>query len=146
MSDLYVELRSRIPVVASRTEIGTSRLEAAQSAVGLSNERLARLIPVSEKTWRRWKAAGQVPTYALPTVAKALRLELVEVPATMDLSGPDGQPPLQLLRAGVEQLLDGQGEALSVQREILARLARIEAELDGRESRQQAPRSSSPRR
>lgn len=76
MSDLYLELRSRIPVVAAKTHVGSARLQESQDAKGLSNERIARLVPVSEKTWRRWKAAGEIPTAALPAVAKVLGLEI----------------------------------------------------------------------
>jgi hypothetical protein len=78
MSDLYLQLRSRIPVVAAQTIVGSARLQEAQDAVGLSNEAIARQIPVSEKTWRRWKEAGTIPTASLPAVARALRLELIE--------------------------------------------------------------------
>lgn len=76
MSDLYLELRSRILVVAEQTVLGTQRIADAQKATGLSNEAIARLIPVSEKTWRRWKKAGKIPTASLPAAARALRLEL----------------------------------------------------------------------
>lgn len=84
MSDMYLTLTSRIPVVAQQTHLGRQRLQDAQDAVGLSNESIARKVPVSEKTWRRWKEKGEVPTASLPAVAKALRLELRE------LSPPDG--------------------------------------------------------
>lgn len=79
MSDLYLELRTRIPVVAEQTQLGTQRIQDAQKRVGLSNEAIARLIPVSEKTWRRWKKQGSIPTPALPAAARALRLELHEL-------------------------------------------------------------------
>jgi hypothetical protein len=139
MSDLYLELRARIPVVASRTEIGRERLEAAQSAVGLSNERLARLIPVSEKTWRRWREAGTVPTYALPRVAEALRLELVEgMPGEPRELAPASLRLLEELGTDVVRLLDAQGE-------ILTRLAKIEAALDGLAARPRARAARSRR-
>jgi len=79
MSDLYLELTARIPVVADKTYLGKARMEDAQKRTGLSNERIAQQIPMSEKTWRRWKEDGTVPTAALPAVAKALRLELREM-------------------------------------------------------------------
>jgi DNA-binding transcriptional regulator YiaG len=79
MSDMYLELRSRIPVVAEQTQLGEQRIQDAQDRVGLSNEAVARYIPVSEKTWRRWKKAGSIPTASLPAVARALRLDLVEL-------------------------------------------------------------------
>lgn len=73
MSDLYLELRSRIPVVAAKTQIGSARIEEAQKRVGLSNESIARRVPVSEKTWRRWKQSGEIPTASLPSVATLSR-------------------------------------------------------------------------
>jgi hypothetical protein len=135
MSDLYLELRSRIPVVADRTAVGRDRLDAAQRAVGLSNERLARLIPISEKTWRRWKDRGEVPTYALPKVAQALRLELVSASPPLDELGPfdDGDP-----RRLLEEIGMAAHDGLEGQAEILSRLAAIEAKLDALDARQLA--------
>lgn len=108
MSDIYLELRSRIPVVAARTAVGTARIQAAQDAVGLSNEAVARLIPVSEKTWRRWKEAGEIPTAALPAVARALRLELIGVvPEPFDVGPTNGgvsQPSNAEVVQRIEQL------------------------------------------
>jgi len=78
MSDMYLELRSKIAVVAQKTYLGTARRPEAQDAVVLSNEAIARRIPCSEKTWRRYKQSGYVPTALLPTVAKVLNLDLVE--------------------------------------------------------------------
>lgn len=76
---MYLELRSRIPIVAAKTQVGSARIEEAQKRVGLSNEAIARQIPVSEKTWRRWKQSGDIPTASLPSVATVLRLELHEI-------------------------------------------------------------------
>ena len=93
MSDMYLELKSRIPVVAARTHVGSARLQEAQDAAGLSNERLAREIPVSEKTWRRWKDSGEIPTYALPAVARVLGLELRGAPQhPIDMSTAPASP------------------------------------------------------
>lgn len=135
MSDLYLELRSRIPVVALRTTIGQARLQEAQDSVGLSNERLARLIPISEKTWRRWKEAGEVPTYALPRVAEALGLELVK-PVRPLVDEPEEllrSGPLERVEAGLTRLLDGQVE-------LLGQLAKIETRLDELEAHRPATR------
>ncbi len=103
MSDLYLELRTRIPVVAQRTVIGTQRLQDAQDAVGLSNEAVARRVPVSEKTWRRWKEAGEIPTASLPAVASALRLDLHELkpPEPEPVTGRGEDPEYQALREEV---------------------------------------------
>ena len=123
--------------MASRTPVDRELLDEAQGRVGLSNERLAALIPVSEKTWRRWKAAGAIPTYALGRIAEVLQLELTEV------QPEDGPASLSLQRlgaAGVAQLLEGQKEALLGQALILERLERIEGLLDVRGSRPQVGR------
>jgi len=119
-------------VVADRTAVGRDRLEAAQRAVGLSNERLARLIPISEKTWRRWKEAGEVPTYALPKVATALHLELVSVQPQPDELGlvDDGDP-----RRLLEEIARSTTSELRGQGEILARLEAIEAKLHALDER-----------
>lgn len=117
MSDLYVELKSRIPVVAEKTYLGTQRLQDAQAAVGLSNEAIARLIPVSEKTWRRWKSDGTIPTASLPSVAKALKFEI----------GPDDSR-LAILEDRVEEVQ----RALADVAETKKIVARIEVLLRAR--------------
>lgn len=104
MSATYLELTTRIPVVAAQTEIGSARLQEAQEATGLSNESIARQIPVSTKTWERWKKMGRVPTASLPAVAKALNLTIV-------------RPVLDPLE--VEVLGDGMGA-------VLERLTQVE--------------------
>lgn len=76
MSDIYVVLRSRLESVASWYNLGTDAMEEAQGRMGLSDERLAREIPVSTRTWIRWKKRGQVPVQWLPNVAKVLDLEI----------------------------------------------------------------------
>jgi DNA-binding transcriptional regulator YiaG len=114
MSDIYLELRTRIPVVAARTRLGTARIQEAQDATGLSNEAIARAIPISEKTWRRWKEAGEIPTAALPAVAKVLNLELLEASPMPVHVGRDGDRPDEL-----SQRLDAIEDALA---QILTRL------------------------
>lgn len=115
MSDLYLELRSRIPVVAQQTHIGKARLQDAQNAVGLSNEAVARIVPVSEKTWRRWKEQGSVPTASLPAVARALRLEIREL-----------EPKVEDRVAALEGELEAVQRQLAELREIGDGVARIE--------------------
>jgi hypothetical protein len=121
MSDIYLELVSRIPVVAQRTTIGRARLGEAQERVGLSNEAIARRVPVSEKTWRRWKEKGEIPTASLPAVASALRLELreLEPPPEVPATTPDA-----------EELAAVMGTALNTQREVLAILQAVAAAVD----------------
>lgn len=76
MSDIYLELKTRIPVVTHWVEIGSERLQEAQAVTGLSNERLARKIPVSTKTWERWKKRGAIPADSLDAAARVLGIEL----------------------------------------------------------------------
>lgn len=51
-------------------------LQTAQDSVGLSNEGIARELHLSERTWRRWKEAGEVPAYYVDQVAQVLRLTI----------------------------------------------------------------------
>jgi transcriptional regulator with XRE-family HTH domain len=119
MSELYVQLRSRIPVVAEKTYLGTERLHDAQAATGLSNEAVARRIHISEKTWRRWKKEGTIPTASLPAVAEALKFDV----------GPD-ESRSALLEDRLEEVRQGLAEV----GELRAAVARIEALLLGREA------------
>lgn len=92
MSDLYLTLRTRLEAVADWITLGSERMRAAQDALGLSDERVARLIPVATRTWIRWRQRGQVPVYMLERVADALDLE-IDRPArqriTLDRDGDD---------------------------------------------------------
>lgn len=125
MSDMFLELRSRIPVVAAQTHIGTARLQEAQKTVGLSNESVARKIPVSEKTWRRWKEAGEVPTSSLPAVAKALRLELRELdPTAVDEDVTERLDRLEAQVGDVQTILTALAEAAGI--DVNALLPRAE--------------------
>lgn len=104
MSDLYVELLSRIPVVAEQTHLGEQRIQELQSRAGLSNEAVARVVHVSEKTWRRWKKLGAIPTASLPAVARALGFELHEV-GVNEPSTPHLEELLQQVITLLEELL-----------------------------------------
>lgn len=79
MSDLYIELVSRIPVVSQKAAVGSQLLEDAQKRSGLSNEAVARRIYISERTWRRWKEDGEIPKASAQAVAEALSLEMREL-------------------------------------------------------------------
>lgn len=80
-------------------------------AQGLSsNERAARAIPVSTKTWERWLKRGAIPRQWLPRVAKVLALEIEE-------SAPAG--PVILDRDDVVEVLE-RLEALADRLEMLA--------------------------
>jgi hypothetical protein len=102
--DLYLVLRERVETVAEGFTIGKDVLDAAQQARGFSHERMGRELEISEKTWRRWKAAGVVPYEKLDDVAKVLRLEL-ERPqpqriVVQEVSGDE----LALLRGEIQEL------------------------------------------
>jgi len=75
MSDLTLVLHERIKGVRRGVHIGSDRLREAQDNTGLSNEKLARRLYVSEKTWRRWRDLGEVPREHLPAVARELGLQ-----------------------------------------------------------------------
>lgn len=126
MSDLYLDLKRRIPVVTDWTDVGEEEMERAQARTGLSDERLARLIPVSAKTWVRWKRRGQIPTHLLPKVAPLLGFEMVPLePITVGLASeavvvtPD-------LRESLAVLVDLVRAISESTRSLDARLARIE--------------------
>lgn len=103
MSDIYVELLTRIPVVAQKTAIGSGRLQEAQDATGLSNERLARKLHVATKTWERWKKAGEVPSYALANVAEVLGVEIKHAgPSEIEIE-PTSPADLAAIRRELEE-------------------------------------------
>ncbi len=68
-----------MPPVAQKVFIDAEALQAAQDAAALSNEALGHRLHVSERTWRRWKEEGSVPTSHLPAVATHLRLDLAHL-------------------------------------------------------------------
>jgi hypothetical protein len=76
MSDMYLVLRSRLDDVQSWVNLGRDVMREAQQHTGLSDERVARQIPVSTRTWIRWRDRGQVPAAALDKVAIVLGLEV----------------------------------------------------------------------
>lgn len=123
--------------MAERTQIGREVLDGAQKKTGLSNERIARLIPVSEKTWRRWKDAGEVPTAVLPRVAEILNFELRHVDGEsfeVALTPPQSDLLRQLADA-VRTLERSQLLSQSKLDELLERLDNVQASL----SRLEAP-------
>ena len=82
MSDLYLDLKRRIPVVTEWTDVGTEEMERAQARTGLSDEKLAAQIHIATKTWSRWKRRGQIPPHLLQRVAPILGFELVPLAPT----------------------------------------------------------------
>lgn len=116
MSDMYVQLRARIPIVAEQTHLGTQRLQDAQDAVGLSNEAIARKVHISEKTWRRWKTAGKIPTASLPAVAAVLRLEISPDDELAELHSA-----LAEVRQGLEEIHDVKSAVARIEALLLER-------------------------
>lgn len=116
MSDLYLDLKRRIPVVTEWTDVGTEEMERAQARTGLSDERLARRIPISSKTWGRWKKRGQIPTHLLPKVAPLLGFELVPLQPTPLEVATDGPQSTVLVTTDLR-------ESLEVIVELLIRIA-----------------------
>ncbi len=76
MSDMYLVLRSRLEDVQSWIDLGVDVIRDAQKRTGLSDERLARQVPISTRTWIRWRERGQVPTHSLERIAELLQLEV----------------------------------------------------------------------
>jgi hypothetical protein len=63
--------------MAEWVPIGTEVMREAMLKRGFSsNEKVARAIPVSTRTWERWIKSGSVPRLQLPRVAEVLDLEL----------------------------------------------------------------------
>jgi hypothetical protein len=128
MSDIYLQLLSRIPVVAEQTYLGEQRIQEAQTNAALSNEAIARIVHISEKTWRRWKKKGSIPRASLPAVAAALGLQLQE----LDKEGLSNGDVVTLRRLGAE---------LAEVRQSQARMEEMLAEALRRPSRRGAPAS-----
>lgn len=80
MSCLYLDLRSRIPVMGERdwTEVPPDELRSAQKRAGKSDEEMAVDLHVTTKTWWRWRKQGRIPTTSVPAVARVLGLDLYE--------------------------------------------------------------------
>ena len=76
MSDLYLVLRRRLESVTDWVPLGSDVMRDARKRLGLSYEGVARLIPVSSKTWERWEKRGEVPRPHLRKVAEALSLQV----------------------------------------------------------------------
>ncbi len=140
MSDMYLVLRSRLEDVQSWTNLGVEAIRDAQRASGLSDERLARQIPVSTRTWIRWRERGQVPSHALDKVAAVLGLE-VERQGPTRVQVQDDQPAdrLAALEAEVAAMREELAEGLQDVRRSLDALAKLVA--PARRARQAASSS-----
>lgn len=127
MSDLVVVLRERIRAVRRGVPLGTDRIRNAQEAIGLSNEKIARELYISEKTWRRWRDIGEIPREHLPAVAKVLRLEIE------DPTAPSGELLIEARLGTIEGQIAGierrQVELVDTLDDVLRTLNRL---ADGR--------------
>lgn len=104
MSDLYLHLRHRLEAVAEWVTIGIDTFGGAQKQLGLSDERAARLVPVSVRTWIRWRQRGQVPIHSLDRVAQILELDIER--AARHRVVLDEEPDMQELRDHLDQQHD----------------------------------------
>jgi hypothetical protein len=65
--------------MAHRTLVGQERLQKAQDQSGFSNEAMGHRLRISERTWRRWKETGEVPTSQIPAIAVVLKLAITDL-------------------------------------------------------------------
>lgn len=119
--DLYLVLRERLEAVADTIHIDAEILHDAQNARGFSNERIARELFISEKTWRRWKAKAAIPADRVDDVAEVLNLDIERPPARRVILAAEAQGVADQL-AAVQHRLEQLGEAVD-------RLARGETEI-----------------
>jgi transcriptional regulator with XRE-family HTH domain len=80
MSELYLILRSRLEAVTNWVPLGSNVMREARDNLGLSREAVARLIPVSAKTYERWEKRGAVPVEWVEKTAGVIGLEVERVP------------------------------------------------------------------
>jgi hypothetical protein len=90
--------------VAEWVNLGTEAMNEAQRALGLSDERVARLIPVSTRTWLRWRQRGAVPVYMLDRVGAALKLEIERPSSGMIRLDPTDPAALEAILQRVEDV------------------------------------------
>ena len=73
------------------TRVPEGRLQELQDRAGLSNEDVASTAHMSEKTWRRYKKRGALPTNLIARFEEILGGELGSLP--LDGDGPNGSAP-----------------------------------------------------
>ena len=80
MSDAYLDLKARIPVVArtEKTSVDSDLLTQQRRRLGLTNLDVARELAVTERTWARWIGDGEIPTRSVREVARVLELDFYE--------------------------------------------------------------------
>jgi transcriptional regulator with XRE-family HTH domain len=146
MSDLYLVLRSRLEDVQSWVTLGPEVIREAQQRIGLSDERVARQVPVSTRTWIRWRERGQIPAHSLDRVAKVLELEVersrpVSVVASTDEASLPLDARLEQLEGRVLDAVESQQESLDALMRKVEDLTELVGQLVSRRSASTARRS-----
>jgi transcriptional regulator with XRE-family HTH domain len=133
-------IAEEIADVTQWEDLGTDTMRSAMKARGLSYERAARQVPVSERTWRRWVELGAVPVHRLPRVAAILKSD--EITAQVDgAADRDDEDLRRLLRE--ELAAAGQSFLADVREIVDGALGRLESDLA---RTRPAPRRSSARK
>jgi len=126
MTDMTLVLYERLEAVRHGVRIGTDRLREARKAAGLSGEAVARHLQISERTYRRWEKAGEVPREYVPTLAALLNM-------VIDLDGGAAIRTPAAADSQIEDRLAGlerrQEEALSATQAVLRSLDALVDEL-----------------
>lgn len=132
MTETAVVLMPRIRTMTIEwLDLPEGWLEEAQKATGLSNERIAPMVPVGEKTWRQWKKHNRIPMRSVPSVAmRALGLQPSDVPGYE--AGAQGSSPGQLSDAvsSLREFLDRALPVLEEQRATVLQLRALLLERD----------------
>ena len=139
VSDVYLDLKARIPVVARTkfTTVDAALLDRRRKQLGLTHLDVATELGFVERTWMRWLERGSVPTRNVKDVARILQLDLyedIDSPAPMG-EGVNGSSPadrLESIEAAVFELASQLERAVE---EVRTRLDRIHTQLGHIEDR-----------
>jgi transcriptional regulator with XRE-family HTH domain len=92
MSELYLTLRTRLPVVTEWVEIGTEVMRNARRERGFSMEALARQLHVVSKTYERYEKAGRLPVNLVDRFGEILGLEIERLPGPTTITARETTP------------------------------------------------------
>lgn len=112
--------------MAEWTTFGADTLSEAQKRLGLSDERVARQIPVATRTWIRWRQAHRVPTAHVPRVAEILALEVASERRLRVVTQPQEASDVARLEDKLDQVLGEVQRLREGQDAIELRLGRLE--------------------